>query len=104
MRCDAMRCDVVRCGAMRRGAVRCDAMRCGAVRCGAMRRGAVRCGLFLQMWLCLPCGEKYKSRNYCPTCGVTYVEDDNTVQAVGCSACEFWVHAKCEGLSTVRVA
>lgn len=60
-------------------------------------------GRAAQMWLCLPCGEKYKSRNYCPTCGVTFEELDNTVQAVGCSACEFWVHAKCEGLSPVRV-
>lgn len=54
-----------------------------------------------QLWLCLACVDKYKNRNYCPTCGVTYDPQDNSVQAVGCSACEFWVHAKCEGLSSV---
>lgn len=56
----------------------------------------------MQVWLCLPCGDKYKDRNYCPTCGVTYDANDNSVEAVGCAACEFWVHASCEGMSTVR--
>lgn len=56
-----------------------------------------------QMWLCSPCLDKYKERNYCPKCGKTYDEHDNMVKAVGCAACEFWVHASCEGLSTVRV-
>lgn len=60
--------------------------------------------LYHQIWLCAPCGEKYTKRNYCPTCGVTYDDADNSVKAVGCSACEFWVHAACAGLSSVGVA
>lgn len=60
-------------------------------------------GVLFQIWLCSPCLDKYKERNYCPKCGVTYHEHDNMVQAIGCAACEFWVHASCEGLSTVRV-
>ena len=59
--------------------------------------------IFDQIWLCEPCGEKYTKRNYCPTCGVTFDEADNSVKAVGCSACEFWVHAACAGLSSVGV-
>lgn len=56
----------------------------------------------VQVWLCSPCCDKYKDRNYCPTCGVTYDSEDNSVEAVGCAACEFWVHAKCEGMTRVR--
>ncbi|CAN0543743.1 unnamed protein product, partial [Ectocarpus sp. 12 AP-2014] len=55
-----------------------------------------------KIWLCSPCLDKYKERNYCPKCGVTYDEHDNMVQAIGCAACEFWVHASCEGLSTAE--
>ncbi|CAN0230217.1 unnamed protein product, partial [Ectocarpus fasciculatus] len=55
-----------------------------------------------KMWLCSPCLDKYKERNYCPKCGKTYDEHDNMVKAVGCAACEFWVHASCEGLSTAE--
>lgn len=35
---------------------------------------------------------------------MTYDDADNSVKAVGCSACEFWVHAACAGLSSVGVA
>lgn len=32
---------------------------------------------------------------------MTYDDADLSVKAVGCSACEFWVHAACAGLSSV---
>lgn len=56
----------------------------------------------VQLWLCLPCGGKYTARNYCPKCMVTWVDGrDDAANALGCSACDFWVHAECEGVTKV---
>lgn len=50
--------------------------------------------------LCGCCQDKFRSKNYCPTCEVTWMdEDDETrVNTMGCDLCNFWVHAKCEGV------
>ncbi|XP_064595526.1 LOW QUALITY PROTEIN: histone-lysine N-methyltransferase 2A-like [Liolophura sinensis] len=71
--------------------------------CGATTPGLSSCATWTYDFsLCYECGKLMDKGNFCPVCHKCYSDDDWESKMIQCSACDSWVHAKCEGLSDER--
>lgn len=48
--------------------------------------------------LCIPCSNRFRKGEFCPSCLVVYHSDDDDLPMVCCDTCERWIHAECDNL------
>lgn len=49
--------------------------------------------------MCSKCFTQRQKGNYCPLCNKSYLENDYNIKMMECGPCQYWMHAKCEGLT-----